>query len=286
MQMSCTGAGTPTVVIETAASASSLGWQAVQSQLSSTTRVCTYDRAGHGWSEPRTGIRDAETIVRELHTLLGEGGVSGPLLLIGHSAGGLYIREYAREFPGDVAGLVFIDASSPEQIDELPGFRAEWNDEVRAFPARLFWENVRVWSGWERLVGKCHNEPSSELQHLAGQYAAAMCRPGFVLTDESELPYFETSSRQAARVTSVGATPVAIISQDPAKQDDDADAVVWDREQEALKSLSSRSWRVIARGAGHAVHHDRLDLVVAESRRMIEYVRGGPEPPFGSTTTQ
>jgi pimeloyl-ACP methyl ester carboxylesterase len=69
------GAGTPTVVIEAGASANSPGWQGVQSQLSRLTRVCTYDRAGHGWSEPRTGLRDAETIGRELHSLLDLAGV-------------------------------------------------------------------------------------------------------------------------------------------------------------------------------------------------------------------
>jgi len=70
MHLNCSGSGAPTVVIEAGASANSLGCQGVQSQLSRLTRVCTYDRAGHDWSEPRTGSRDAETIVRELHSLL------------------------------------------------------------------------------------------------------------------------------------------------------------------------------------------------------------------------
>jgi hypothetical protein len=111
MHIYCSGAGSPTVVIETGASASWLGWQGVQPQLAQVTRVCTYDRAGHGWSEPRPGPRDAETTVRELHGLLDQAGVQRPLVLAGHSLGGLLVREYAREFPAEVVGAVLIDSS-------------------------------------------------------------------------------------------------------------------------------------------------------------------------------
>jgi hypothetical protein len=82
---------------------------------------------------------------------------------------------------------------------------------------------------------------------------------------------------------------VLIISRDPELQGEaisageSAQDRVWDQEQERMKSLSPSSWRVIARGAGHAVHHDRLDLVVAEMTVLLEHLRGGPPPPFGST---
>ena len=98
MHIECSGTGSPTVVMEAAASAPWSLWRKVQPELSQITRVCSYDRAGHGWSEPSKGPRDAETIVRELHSLLDKAGVKRPIVLAGHSAGGLYVREYAREF--------------------------------------------------------------------------------------------------------------------------------------------------------------------------------------------
>jgi Predicted hydrolases or acyltransferases (alpha/beta hydrolase superfamily) len=292
MHLNCSGAGTPTVVIEAGASANSLGWQAVQSQLSRLTRVCTYDRAGHGWSEPRTGLRDAETIVRELHSLLELAGVKGPLVLAGHSAGGLYVREYSREFPADIAGVALIDSSSPVQIDELPGWRQSYEADKNNFARALRGERIRVWSGWERLLGRCHDTPSKELQYLAGQYDAQMCRPEFVGGDESEFLFFEATCQQAARLRSFGNVPLLIISQDPDRPRDamTANAVaglaVWSREQEALKALSPLSWRVIARGSGHGVQHDRPGLVVAEMTRLITLLRGGPEPAFGSSKVE
>ena len=121
MHILCTGSGSPTVVLESAASARYLQWRRVQPALSRVTRVCSYDRAGHGWSEPRQGPRDALTIVQELHALLDRASVERPFIYVGESAGGLYVREYAHEYPNELAGVGLLDSSSPQQIDELPG---------------------------------------------------------------------------------------------------------------------------------------------------------------------
>ncbi len=289
MHIYCSGTGSPAVVIEAAASASWLAWQGVQPKLSHLTRVCTYDRAGHGWSEPRPGPRDAETIVRELHVLLDQAGVQRPLVLTGHSAGGLYVREYAREFPAEIGGVVLIDSSSPTQIDDLPGWRASYEQGQLAHQRQLWLERLRVWSGWERLMGGCRDEPSQELQYLAGQYNAMMCRPAYVGGEDSEFMDFEQTCRQAARLTTFSNIPLLIISKDPDPQGakrtprEIAADHVWDQEQEASKSLSLLSWRVIARGSGHGVQHDRLDLVVSEMTLLVRYLRGGQAPRFGST---
>ncbi len=292
MHIDCSGAGSSTVVIEAAASANWLAWKGVESRLSPLTRVCTYDRAGHGWSEPRPGPRDAETIVRELHALLDQAGVQRPLVLAGHSAGGLYVREYAREFPAEVAGVVLIDSSSPQQLDELPGERASYEQEKQDLGRQLMWEKTEVWSGWARLMGRCRDIPSPELQYLAGQYNATVCRPAYVGGEDDEFQYFEETCREAARLTSFGKVPLLILSRDPNLDSDKMTAReiagerAWDREQEASKSLSPLSWHVIARGSGHGVQHDRLDVVVAEMTRLIGYLHGGPEPPFGSTMVE
>ena len=84
MHIDCSGTGSPAVVMEAAASAPCSLWRKVQPELSQITRVCSYDRAGHGWSEPRKDARVAETIVRELHSLLDKAGVKRPFVLAGH----------------------------------------------------------------------------------------------------------------------------------------------------------------------------------------------------------
>ena len=141
-------------------------------------------------------------------------------------------------------------------------------------------------------MGRCRNTPSPELQHLAGQYDAEMCRPEYVGGEDSELPYFETTCKQAARLTSFGNVPLLIMSQDPDRPRDGMTAneiaalPVWAQEQEELKTLSPLSWRVIARGSGHGIQHDRLDVVVTEMTRVIDHLRGGSAPPFGNTAIE
>jgi pimeloyl-ACP methyl ester carboxylesterase len=272
MHLVCTGAGLPTVVLEAAAGARGLQWRKVQPALSTITRVCSYDRAGHGWSEPRNGARDAESIVRELHMLLERARVSKPFVYVGESAGGLYIREYAREYPAELQAVALIESSSPLQIDELPGFRASWENDTRAFQRKVWIDRLRVWSGWERLLGTCTDSVD--------------CRPAYVDMDENELPYFGISSQQAGRLKNFGQIPLLIMTKDTAKSPITAEDTVWEREQEASKSLSDRSWRVIARGSGHIVPIDRPDIVISELTQLIDYLRGGPAPAFGTTTTK
>jgi|HubBroStandDraft_5_1064220.scaffolds.fasta_scaffold63993_2 pimeloyl-ACP methyl ester carboxylesterase len=277
MHIDCTGTGSPTLVMESAASARWTQWRKVQPALSQVTRVCSYDRAGHGWSEPRSGPRDAETIVHELHFLLDQAGVTGPFIYASESAGGLYVREYAREFPDEVAGVALIDSSSPQQIDELPGFRASYEEQKRQARRTLWKDRLLVWSGWERLLGHC-----------ASRTDTTDCRPSYVDMDEDELPYFEESSQQAGRLQNFGNIPLLVITRDTNPKNsgianDVAQDSVWEREQEGSKALSPLSWRVIARGSGHIVPVDRPDVVILEMTRMIGYLRGGLAPAFGTT---
>jgi pimeloyl-ACP methyl ester carboxylesterase len=120
MHIDCTGEGTPTVILESGIGDDWLIWQAVQPELSEATRVCSYDRFGLGWSEPSSGPRDAVSIAAQLHTLLNVAKINGPLLLVEHSGGGLYIRAFTAIYPENVVGLVFVDATSTKLYQAIP----------------------------------------------------------------------------------------------------------------------------------------------------------------------
>jgi len=122
--------------------------------------------------------------------------------------------NYAREFPAEVVGVALIESSSPRQLDEVPGFRTSYKEDNRNAKRELWEDRVRVWSGWERLLGHCH-VPAKDFPGWVGQYDAMACRPDYVDTDESELSYFEESFKQAGRVVSFGNIPLLIISRDP-----------------------------------------------------------------------
>lgn len=114
MHIICTGEGSPTVILEAGAGAFSAIWGWVQPAVAQQSRVCAYDRAGFGWSEPRAEPRDARQIAHELHTLLEKTGIAPPYVMVGHSLGGIYVRVYNAQYPGDVVGMVLIDATHPD----------------------------------------------------------------------------------------------------------------------------------------------------------------------------
>src|SRR5262245_12758597 len=116
LHLNCLGTGSPTVVIEAGLGDWSASWSSwVQPKVAKTTRVCTYDRAGMGYSEAGPLPRTAEQFAKELHTLLQHTSIPGPYVLVGHSMGGLPVRVFAHEYASDVAGVVLIESMNPRQ---------------------------------------------------------------------------------------------------------------------------------------------------------------------------
>lgn len=119
--ISCSGTGRPTVVLEGGLGQGSAYFARIAPKIASTTRVCAYDRAGRGRSEPATSPQDGAAIARDLHALLAASGNPGPYILAGHSSGGVYVRFFVAAYPKDVAGVVLLDAQSPHAASVLPG---------------------------------------------------------------------------------------------------------------------------------------------------------------------
>jgi pimeloyl-ACP methyl ester carboxylesterase len=105
----CTGKGTPTVVLEAPAAGLSAAWADVQRQLSGKTRVCSYDRAGLGWSESGDRPFDPALVPAELRTLLSRANVPGPFVVVGHGLGAAFARMYAARPDADARALVLVD---------------------------------------------------------------------------------------------------------------------------------------------------------------------------------
>jgi pimeloyl-ACP methyl ester carboxylesterase len=114
LHLFCTGSGSPTVVFEAGASSFAIDFSLVQADLARTSRVCSYDRLGHGWSDP-SGDKDPDTPTT-LHALLETAGEKPPFVLAGASRGGLHVRRFAARYPEEVAGLVLIDPTHEERL--------------------------------------------------------------------------------------------------------------------------------------------------------------------------
>src|SRR5215217_7334583 len=113
LHLNCTGSGSPTVVLQPGGGDFSSAFAWIAPTVAADTRVCVYDRAGRGWSEPTDTPQDATQVAADLQTLLQRAHVPGPYVLAGHSFGGLYVLTYADRYPGDVAGMVLIDSTNP-----------------------------------------------------------------------------------------------------------------------------------------------------------------------------
>lgn len=292
MHLYCTGKGSPTIVLESGLGEDFTVWAKVQPSLSGTTRTCSYDRAGFGWSEAQSGDRDSDSIADQLHGLLMQAGIAGPVVLMGHSAGGLHIRAYATRFPQDVAGLVFVDASSPSQNDRLP-------PSVQALDRHSAGEFLLLKSlvalGVARLTGQCTVVPPG-FEAYAGWLKANTCVLSQITSYQREAAGLSASLSEVARTGPYGNLPILIFSRDtqlpmpahlPAPvslEDWHRGYAVWDAMQEELKLLSTDSRRIIAKGSGHYIHVDRPDLLNHEVPTFIRQIRTHASPPENGGT--
>jgi pimeloyl-ACP methyl ester carboxylesterase len=289
MHIYCTGSGSPTVIIEPGLGGDWLDWQHVQPELSQTTRVCTYDRLGNGWSEPEPGLHDAVFTAPRLHALLQQAGEKGPFVFIGASLGGYFVREFYAMYPDDVAAIVFSDTSIPEQVTAIPD-RLDSEQRRKQRHRDAFWQWVREASGWERLMGRCHGTLGPGMEAYADFGRAEACRPEYSRAWLSESDAFWTSAEQAGKAGCCGTLPLVIISQDPDRPKPGWDAAsiaanpIWNRLQEDLKTLSPHSRRIIARGAGHHVMFDRPEVIVSATAQLITEVRQKSRDPQEGTT--
>jgi pimeloyl-ACP methyl ester carboxylesterase len=153
MNIDCSGQGSPTVILESGSGGPSVDWLMVQPEVAKFSRVCSYDRAGYGWSDSGPKPRTSLQIARELHKLLRAAGEKGPYVLVGHSMGGYDIRVYTSQYPNEVTGMVLVDASHEDQDLRAPESIRKWQQENHKHPG---WKKlkyfVQLHLGWARLM--------------------------------------------------------------------------------------------------------------------------------------
>ncbi len=210
MNLYCTGEGSPTVILEAGGVANSLWWYQVQRQLEQHTRVCSYDRAGQGWSEPASGSRDALTLVHELHSLLQQAGVPAPYLLAGHSFGAILMRIYTQQYPDQVSGLVLVDSGLviPKRFASQSEFQ-DWkssNDILQA----LLWAMTRF--GVMRLMMPSQFQAWGYPSDIADELAALRSTNQVFDSDYAErLPARWALSEASAEAEHLGSLPMIVL---------------------------------------------------------------------------
>lgn len=284
LHLYCQGEGDPTVVMEAGMSGWSTDWSLVQPEIAKTTRVCTYDRAGYGWSDPGPRPRDSQQVAAELHTLLSKSGIKGNLILVGHSLGGLFVQYYAKTYPQQVSGIVLVDSVHPEQSLRMKEeMRKKYEGNLRRL---TFLTRVFAPTGSLRLAGQPVTTISNKLPVEVRTTARSL---GFQSKAYQAL-YEEMASFQASQseVRDAGPlpnSPIVVISSSLVEDFPPGFSTgnvksTWDELQADL-AKSATIPQVIAANSGHYIHLDQPELVTQEILKIVDMVheRGAPSTP-------
>lgn len=265
--MYCTGVGSPTILLESGLDdRGSWGWDHLRDDLSQVSRVCAYDRAGMIWSEPREEPRDADRIADELHSLLRVVSELPPYVMVGHSNAGLLVRVYDARYAGEVAGFVFVDPSHPDQDDRFPAEMRQLIEQRKSEPDHRWL--LRLLTPYRIFA------PERETPRTAYWWRSF---PEGVL---GEARAVDAMSEQASRTGSLGDRPVVVLSAGRPRPmpsvSDEGNAAMWRawlELQAELAALSTNSDHRVVEDAGHYIHWDRPQAVVAATRDVVTAVR-------------
>lgn len=280
MHLDCRGAGSPTVVFEAGLDFSgSLSWTKVHDAVAGVTRACAYDRAGIMWSDPKVTPQHADTVADDLHATLDAAGEKGPFVLVAHSIGGPYTLSYTRKFGDQVAGLVFVDASHPDQVARLAEVvKPKADNSAEGMRSAL---NLS-WTGIIRLTTQSEgqpNEPASVTEKtnaftstsLKGALSEMV---GFDQTMSEGRMSYALGDRPLIVLTAMApSTAEALKNESMSIQEDVLQRGVWKTLQEEEAAWSTRGRQVLVPDANHYIQFDRPDIVIAAIGDVIRAVR-------------
>lgn len=280
IQLDCRGSGSPTVVlIHGLDGGGALSWSAVHDSIARTTRTCAYSRAGIMWSDPTPAFTPTG-IVEDLHAALAAGGERAPFVLVGHSLGGPINLLFTKHYGDEVAGLVMVDATHPEQFIRFKqiGISTE-NIAVRALKiaAALSWTGVvRV------LTGPGKPMPNQPMDAARAQSAWAPRSIGGAITEMNAL---HDILAEAATARNLSDRPLVVLtSMKPMSAGERRTAGITEEQAQSQKEMwlemhqeetgwSTAGRQVVLPDASHYIQFDRPDVVIAAVAEVVAAVR-------------
>jgi len=266
LMLNCTGVGKPTVILEAGWGDVTVEWRAVQPEIAKFARVCSYDRAGYGGSDPGPMPRTSLQIATELHTLLRNASEKPPYVLVGSSFGGYNVRLFNGLYPDEVAGIVLADATQEDQYELLP---KAWN----AISAAMLKHGERLERYSFFVVHLGIGRLMLRAQGGSDDGAYLILQSKYLKARTSELREIRVSAEQARVADHISDKPLIVLtaaentdttlSNGLSKQDFEAFKRIWvDDLQMRLAQLSTRGRRIMVSRSGHDIPSDRPDSIV------------------------
>ena len=240
LHINCRGQGNPVVVMDAGRGNSSATWNLVQPEVAKFARVCVYDRAGLGSSEPDVQPRTTQQMVADLHALLTKAEIKSPYIMVGHSWGGMNVRLYASQYPRDVVGMVLVDSAHEKQGNRLEALMTP--EQVKRS---------------RQLISS--NPEAVDIEKSRAQVAAAQWRSSFPL-------FVVTRGRAPA------ANPLNLSPEQRAKME-----LAWKEMQADLLRRSTNGNQIIAEKSGHDIQKEQPELVINSIREVIQIAASIPK---------
>jgi pimeloyl-ACP methyl ester carboxylesterase len=260
LHINCTGTGSPTVVLEPGLGEPSTAMAWIAPAVTKVTRVCVYDRAGRGWSEAASGPEDGVQTATDLHTLLHRAGEKGPFVLAGHSAGGIYVLNFAHRYPNEVAGVVLLDSMHPEQYSRISG----WPTFYEAFRRYTGILPPLTRLGFGRII---YSDAYAELPARArDEERAFLATPRNSRSLRDEFSKIRTAMTQANALTSLHDTPLMVLTARKGAQGG------WAAAQNDLARLSTNSAHRVLDNATHSMFTEDKATAAKSSRAIRDVV--------------
>jgi len=286
MNLYCSGAGGPVVVLDSGLGDGAWSWSGVQGAIAEKTRVCSFDRAGYGRSSPGPAPRDSRSIVADMAAMLKIAKVPGPYVLVGHSAGSFDVRLFAFTHPKAVAGVVLVDPSADNQMERLaaaaPAIKAM--QENAYGPMKVCTVEPRP----PEAEKPCRrNLPPGVTPQIEAFFAGEATRPSNYQAMLGELDAFGkldsdelvAARKQAGGAHPLGDKPLIILTAGtqvaPGLSAEDTAAVhkVWIAMHDEMTGLSTRGVNRTIEGATHYIHRDKPQVFLDAVFEVVDAAR-------------
>jgi pimeloyl-ACP methyl ester carboxylesterase len=289
LNLNCTGQGSPTVVVDSGLGGYSIDWRIVQTDISKIARVCSYDRAGYGWSDAGPFPRTSAQIARELHALLQNGGEKPPYVLVGHSLGGYNIRVFNGLFPGEVVGMVLEDAAQEDQATSVPPqMRKAQKESIRNAQKKPFYTPLLIRLGITRLMAPAMFAQSGIPKDQIEESIYLDLQPKYSEARAGEFAALAQSTDQTRAAGTLGEMPLIVLTAGKLKIDESklppgiTRKDIEDFHKQWVEDLqvrevhlSTRGKQIVVPDSGHQIHLERPDAVISAIREVYADLNPG-----------
>ncbi|UKI11934.1 MULTISPECIES: alpha/beta fold hydrolase [Variovorax] len=279
IQLDCRGSGSPTVVFESGLSIDgSLSWAPVQPQVAVHTRTCSYSRAGLMWSDPSNAPYSARQVAQDLHEALTRAGEQGPFVLVGQSMGGLYAVNFTQHFGDEVAGLVLVDPSHPDQVARVAAYMVETRSLQSRIGVALAWSGL-LRAAASMLLSQAPHQTAHDAQAVRA-FAPKSMRTQLVEGDAMDATLAETGGfRNLGHRPLVVLTAMAPYTEAELRgmkitpQQGTQVQAIWKQMHAEMAGWSTRSVHRLLPNAGHDIQFDDPQAVIDAVLSVVSTVR-------------